>query len=180
MNGALLGRLTTLAVTVLLLGAVGLVGLLVVVPVATNGAALTVLTGSMEPSIPRGSTVLVRPVEPAELRAGDVITFRLREGDDVEVTHRIVAVDDTTVPRSFITQGDANPRPDPQPVAAGMVRGEVWASIPWVGHLGSLVQSRTGVTTVLVALGVMLLVPLLRSLGTEEAGSAVERQAGEP
>ncbi|MGN6129547.1 MAG: hypothetical protein ACTHOK_04325, partial [Nocardioidaceae bacterium] len=37
---------------------------LVVIPRATHGSALTVLTGSMTPEIPVGSVVVVRPVDP--------------------------------------------------------------------------------------------------------------------
>ena len=61
------------AVLVILLGAItGAAVTVLVLPRITDGAALTVLTGSMTPEIPVGSVVLVRPVDTATLRVGDV------------------------------------------------------------------------------------------------------------
>ena len=59
---------------VLLAFAVVVVAALVVttvLPRATHGSALTVLTGSMTPAIPVGSEVVVRPVDPRTLQPGD-------------------------------------------------------------------------------------------------------------
>ncbi|MGB0190917.1 MAG: hypothetical protein ACPF9W_08115, partial [Nocardioides sp.] len=40
--------------------------------------------------------------------------------------------------RLLTTQGDANPVPDAEPVRGVQLRGEVWYSLPWVGHLNVL------------------------------------------
>ena len=49
-----------------------------------------VLTGSMEPSYPRGSLLYIREVDPDALRIGDVITFSV--SPNVMATHRIVDI----------------------------------------------------------------------------------------
>lgn len=69
-----------------------------------------VLTGSMEPSLPVGSMVIVKRVEPSEVRVGDVITFfssdpALHGGIN---THRVVDIDDSGMDVLFMTKGDAN------------------------------------------------------------------------
>ncbi|MBC8091842.1 MAG: signal peptidase I, partial [Pseudonocardia sp.] len=103
-----------------------------VVPAAVGGSTLTVLSGSMEPTLPVGSVVVVRPRPPAEIGTGDVITFLARDpGSDATrvVTHRVVEV----LPGpEFRTRGDANPDPDPGLVAAAGGRGGRGCSRPGV------------------------------------------------
>lgn len=45
----------------------------------------------MQPSLPRGSLVVVRPVDPADEGAGSVISYQLASGRDEVVTHRVVS-----------------------------------------------------------------------------------------
>ncbi|MBR7539807.1 S26 family signal peptidase, partial [Mycobacterium tuberculosis] len=78
---------------ILLLGLLGLVVAVGVVPKVMNGAALTVLTGSMEPTYEPGDIVVSVPQE--QYRIGDPVTFQPRSGDPMLITHRIVAVTDT-------------------------------------------------------------------------------------
>lgn len=111
----------------------------VVVPRLAGATPYTVLTGSMDPAYPPGSLVVVRPVEPTEVRIGDVVTYQLRSGEPAVATHRVVGVGwSADGERLLTTQGDANPVPDPEPVRGVQLRGEVWYSLPWVGHLNVL------------------------------------------
>ncbi|OLT11644.1 signal peptidase I [Kocuria sp. CNJ-770] len=132
----------------------------VVVPLALGWVPLTVLSGSMEPTVPTGSQVVVEPLEgeggAARLSTGDVVTFMPRPDDDTLVTHRIVAVAvDGEGRRSFTTQGDANAAPDAEPVTATQLRGVVKYHVPWAGHAATLLdaeQKRGGVVLVAAAL----------------------------
>jgi len=118
--------------------AVGVVAILV--PAVTGSAAFTVLTSSMQPTLPPGTFIVVRATPVDELAPGDVITFQLRSGEPEVVTHRIVEVHRTADGEPlFVTRGDANPTPDPAPVRAVQIRGELWYSIPWIGWLTRLV-----------------------------------------
>ncbi len=122
----------SIAVTALVVAAVA-------VPRLAGATPYTVLTGSMTPELPPGTLVVVRPVDAADLRVGDVVTYQLRSGEPDVVTHRVVGVGWSAAgERVLTTRGDANPVADAAPVRAVQVRGEVWYSLPWVGRLNVL------------------------------------------
>jgi len=127
-----LTRLVLLGFLALIVGALTV---LVVIPRATQGTALTVLTGSMTPAIPVGSTVVVRVVDPGTLHIGDIGTYQRAPGVNEYITHRIVAIDTTTSPVNFTFKGDANRGPDITPVPAGAIRGKVWFHVPYLGSI---------------------------------------------
>lgn len=112
----------------------------VVVPRLTGATPYVILTSSMKPTLPAGTIVITRPVDPGEIGIGDVITYQLRSGEPEVVTHRVVRVSFTTGgDYVFTTQGDSNSLPDEKPVRAVQVRGEAWYGIPWLGRLTSLI-----------------------------------------
>lgn len=86
----------------------------IVLLVATIGPRLlpyrtfTVLSGSMEPSIPVGSMIFDREVDAADLARGDVVTFHPPSQPEKLVSHRIVRVEDTKRGTFLVTRGDAN------------------------------------------------------------------------
>lgn len=111
----------------------------VVVPRVAGATPYTVLTGSMQPTMPPGTLVVTRPVDPADITIGTVVTYQLHSGEADVVTHRVVGVGvDGTGERVFRTQGDANTVVDAEPVRAEQVRGARWYAVPYVGRLGTL------------------------------------------
>ena len=134
-------RVVSAAVSgVVVLVLVGLVVLLGVLPRATGGAALTVLTGSMQPTLRPGDVVVVRGVHTADVcdkvGVGDIVTFLPEPGDPSTITHRVVAktvgtFDDGTSCR-LVTQGDANNTAD-EPISPQQVRGIFWYGLPKLG-----------------------------------------------
>lgn len=125
-----------LLAVVLLLAAVT-----VVVPRVAGAVPLTVLSGSMEPALPVGSLVVVRPVDPADVRIGDVITFLPHPDDPTVVTHRVTGITHRTDGgRTFTTQGDANPAAD-APVHDHQVRARVWYVVHHLGHLSTALNA---------------------------------------
>jgi signal peptidase I len=140
-----LARSLLLAFALLLVGALAVI---VVLPRATHGSALTVLTGSMTPEIPVGSVVVVRPVDPSTLEVGDVATYQKEPGQETFITHRITEIDTTTSPTSFTFKGDANRGPDVDPVPAGAIRGEVWFHVPYLGAIRDALHGKGGITLV--------------------------------
>lgn len=118
-----------------------LAAVVIVVPAATGSVPLTVLTGSMEPTLPPGTLIVVRPVDPADIRIGDAITYQIESGKPEVVTHRVISLTSSSDGgRSFITQGDNNDAPDARPVIAEQVQGRVWYSVPWLGWVNSAVN----------------------------------------
>jgi signal peptidase I len=145
----------------LLLAAVAtLAVLMVLIPRLTGWVPLTILTGSMEPTIPTGSQVVVRTIDgeadAANLDIGDVVTFMPYPQDPTLVTHRIVSR--TLSPGgdvSFGTQGDANDAVDSWTLTATQLRGVVQYHVPYAGYLATALdgnQKQTGVGAVAAAL----------------------------
>ena len=93
-----------------------LFGALLVLPAALGWQRYVITSGSMTGSYDRGSLVLDEVVPVAELREGDVITYRPPAGAGPAglVTHRIAEITtDEVGRRSFRTKGDANEAADP-------------------------------------------------------------------
>lgn len=135
---------------VLLLIAVALAAA-VLVPRIAGGTPYTVLTGSMEPDYPPGTLVVVKPVAVDRIRIGDVITYQRESGRSTVVTHRVVGVGSRLDgEKAFTTQGDANDTPDPAPVREVQVKGRLWYSVPYLGHLNNALTGRQRQVAVLV------------------------------
>jgi signal peptidase len=103
-----------------------------------------VCSGSMEPALPVGSVVVIKPVDPETLKLGDVICFDLSEPPSV--THRIINI----TKEGFITKGDANEDPDMWAVKKENVVGKVEMTIPYVGYLGFFVKTPLGFVTLII------------------------------
>jgi signal peptidase len=138
-----LARLLALLFAATVAGALVVVVLL---PRATQGSAMTVLTGSMTPGIPVGSIVMVRPVDPSTLQVGDVATYQAEPGKSAYITHRIAKIDTTAAQTEFTFKGDANRGPDLDPVVAKQIRGEVWFHVPYLGSVRDALHGKGGVT----------------------------------
>jgi signal peptidase len=134
-----------------LLASVAAVVVAVAIPRIAGATPYTVLTGSMQPDYPPGTLVVVKPIAADEISVGDVITYQLESGKPTVVTHRVVSVgtrlDGEIV---FITQGDANGAPDPEPVRAVQVQGKLWYSAPLLGRANTALNGRQRQTAVLV------------------------------
>jgi signal peptidase len=116
--------------------------------------------GSMEPAIKLGSLAVIRPVEPQDVRVGDVITFRSSTESNTVTTHRVIEVANNDGSLVFHTQGDANEDPDPYTVPAENVLGRVWMSVPYAGYFTDFVRSPLG-------LGLLIGIPAAIIIGIE-------------
>ena len=143
------GRLLSLAALGLLAAAVTVV---VLIPRATHGQAMTVLTGSMTPGIPVGSVVVVRPVDPGTLQVGDVATYQKDKAGTAFITHRVVDVDTSTHPTTYLFKGDANRGPDLEPIVPDRIVGKVWFHVPYLGTVRDGLKGPGGVTLVAMLL----------------------------
>jgi len=91
----------------------------------------TVISGSMRPTLDVGDVIIVAKVPADTIEPGDIIQFREAEG--ITTVHRVVEFQEIEGNMVFITQGDANRAPDPDPVLAANVVGKVIFNIPKVG-----------------------------------------------
>lgn len=141
-----------------------LIAAVLLVPHIFGYQTLAVLSGSMEPKISVGSIVIVKETEPAELEAGDVITYRL--SGNTLVTHRIVEQDDKQ--KQFITKGDANEAADASPVSYESVVGKVALHLPLLGYLSIYMKTPIGIAGICAVLMVMILLNFLPDIFAKE------------
>jgi signal peptidase len=158
MTGQVLAWLVILATSVV-------VTIAVLVPRIGGATPYVLLTGSMRPTMPPGTLVVVRPTPASHLGIGDVVTYQLRSGDPTVVTHRVVAVgrrgDGTPV---FQTKGDANDVADAGWVRPVQVKGERWYAVPYLGYLTTLVTGQQRHVALLVVVSALFLYAALMFL----------------
>jgi len=120
-----------------------------------------VLTRSMQSEIPQGSLVLVKHVDPATIKVGDVVTY-IRP-DNITVTHKVMTIYEDYYQsgvRGFVTKGVDNPDSDPDVVYADNVIGVVQFHIANAGAILSDISNHiwviAGIFIVLLMLSVTL------------------------
>ena len=143
------------------------ISLLLPVAVFVIWSALTghrlqaVRSGSMTPTYSVGSMLVVKSVDPSDVRVGMPLSFITDDGRTIE-THRVVQVVQDENGLSFRTKGDANAAADPDPVAASAVRGSVTWSVPHVGELMLWLRWPRGFLVLVVTpLAALMIVELL-------------------
>ena len=142
--------------------AIAIVFLVFYRPVSLWGDTLyePVYTGSMEPALPVGSVVVIKPVDTETLKIGDIICFRLSESATTTVTHRISNITD----EGFITKGDANEDPDQWIVKKENVIGEVIFTIPGIGYLGYFVRTPIGFILLIIIPATLIIIIETRNI----------------
>lgn len=150
-----IGWLGQAAAWAIMLGVAAVLAASVLVPRLIGATPYTILTGSMEPSMPPGTLVVVKPVPAEEIAIGSVITYQLRSGEPTVVTHRVIGVGSNGKGESvFSTQGDANNVPDAVLVRAVQVRGERVYHVPYIGKVTTLItSSQRGIASAVIVTG---------------------------
>jgi signal peptidase len=132
--------------------------------------------GSMGDSIPKGSVIWAEEVPVAELRGGDVITYRPPPGAGPTglVTHRIVSAREVAGRRVYRTKGDGNAAVDPWTFElGGETQARVAFHLPYAGRVLAAASDRAN-RTLLVALIALLAVIATFSKLWRDAGVAVK------
>ena len=106
---------------------------------------LSVQTASMVPTFRPGDAVLLRSVNPVELRPGDIISYRNSRNAAMIITHRLVNIDTRT--GQFTTQGDNSSVADPSFPAQQLI-GRVTAVAPSLGLALDHIHTPVGLATV--------------------------------
>jgi signal peptidase I len=129
---------------VLLLSVLAVAVMVIAVPALTRSTPYTILTGSMDPTYPPGTLVIVKPTDPQQIKLGDVVTYQLKSGEGAVVTHRVVKIiapsAATDNQERFITKGDANDVADQAAVRPVQIRGVVWYAVPYIGWVNNVVN----------------------------------------
>jgi len=134
-----------------------------------NYAYFTVLTPSMQDEIPQGSFILVKRVNPSELKTGDNITYMADQS--TSVTHKIVDIFENyenSGARGFRTQGVNNANPDPDIVYESYVVGKVIFVLPVAGAILSNLSENVFLVFIIFGLCVLFAF-LLRGIFSRSA-----------
>jgi signal peptidase len=167
------------------LAVAALAALLVLAPALWGWQRYAIVSGSMTGTYDRGSLVLDEVVPVADLKVGDVITYRppAGAGPDHLVTHRIASIErDPAGELVYRTKGDANAVADPWSFRLGeRTQARVRLGVPYAGYALSAL-GRRDVRMVVIALPALLiaglsLLRLWRQLGVEARRRALEASA---
>jgi len=128
-------------------------------PMTGRYRVVTVLSGSMRPSMPVGSMIIDTPMPRTAVRPGQVITYQAPTDEHPIVTHRVVRVIENGGQPVVVTKGDANNGIDPW--EAALTNGPAWhmrTAIPYAGYAVMVLRSPTirhitlGIVPVLLAM----------------------------
>ena len=141
-----------------------------------------VLSGSMEPTIPTNSMILVKHTSPSQVEAGDVISFYSSDpelGGSVN-THRVVSVDKQNGVYVFETKGDANLIVDKYTTSGADLIGVVVFSSLFLGQTVRLLSNPiVFIPIIMIPLLALLLLNLVKTvrLAKQAAKEEEEKQA---
>jgi signal peptidase I len=144
--------------------AVGL-ALAMTAPQAFGYKILTVMSGSMEPTLDTRGVILVRSISPLDARIGDVVTFRDPSRKKKLITHRLRGFKVKNGRAYMVTRGDANGTSERWAVSAKGEMGRVVYHVSKVGHPREWLSGRLVRLTavgLLGLLGLYLLVDIWR------------------
>ena len=144
----------------LIAGIVGIALLMVVsmFPIQGNVQVKVVLSGSMEPAIPVGSVIVIKPAE--SYMVGDIVTYGKDTKVDIPTTHRIIDMRVEGGETFFKTQGDANDDPDVSELKEGAIAGKVLVTIPFLGYLIDFAKQPIG-------FALLVIIPAIIVIGDE-------------
>ncbi|WP_373193632.1 signal peptidase I [Enterococcus sp. RIT-PI-f] len=132
----------------------GLLGNFVPLPISFY----SVLTGSMTPTIGIGNLVCI--AKSTNYSEKEIIAYRSHKEN---VIHRIVEKKKDSEGEYYITKGDANNECDSQVVRKRQIKGKVICSIPFLGKIKQIIQTKFGMLAILcTSIQLWLLLKILR------------------
>ena len=142
--------MTIIQTILIIIGVLAIVGF--VIPSLLGYKPRVVKSGSMEPVIKTGAIAYNDTHAKVEdVKVGDIIVFQI---EDSYVTHRVVSVNDDN---TFTTKGDANKTEDIAPIQFDWFRGKMAFSIPYVGYILDVLQTKVGVFTLILVTGLNII-----------------------
>ena len=174
-----LARFLNNLVTAILVFAVAALLAVNVGPLVFPYRVYTVLSGSMEPTIPVGSEVVLLQVDASQIHVSDIITFQRPGHPDQLVTHRIVStVKQPDGSSAWVTKGDANRVSDGWQIPA-QGKGLRYAfHIPLIGYAFVMLQSPIGRIAFILAPALLLAAVVLNDVWKTEPVDRTRRRPG--
>ena len=112
---------------------------------------LSVQTESMAPTFNSGDLIIIKTVDPATLKEGDIITFHTIIMNQYALnTHRIQEIHEDGGYRSYVTKGDNNQVSDTHIISDGDIVGKYVTKVGGLGKVLDFLSSSTGFLIVIV------------------------------
>lgn len=106
---------------------------------------LVVSSGSMFPTLNVGDLIIVKRIDPAQIRIGDIIVFRKPLDPEKLIVHRVVKIVKKGLNEYlFTTHGDNNPPTATESFSEDYYVGKVIGRIPFIGHVSLFTHTREG------------------------------------
>lgn len=118
---------------------------------------------SMNPVLKEGDIITYEEIPPSEVKVGDIIVYRIptltRKHYNCPpiIAHRVVEIRDAAIGLHYRTKGDNSLAPDPWSVRPCDLIGKVSRQISYLGFTLLFLQSRTGLTSIIITLFVSAL-----------------------
>ena len=136
-----------------------------ILPITGNIKFMTVLSGSMEPTIKTGSIILTKPT--GDYKIGDIITFGPITKTVPPTTHRITEIKVQGGNPIYITKGDANNSIDSREIQKSDILGKMIVKIPYLGYVIDFVRKPIGFVLIIIIPAVVIINDEIRKIWKE-------------
>jgi len=138
-----------------------------VLPIKNIHKLYSVMSGSMQPTIPVGAVVVVKPQ--SSYNIGDIITFKPvgAKTKSETVTHRIKDIKIINDQNTYVTKGDANSVDDQNLVREDDIIGKELFSVALVGYVLGYVKTLPGLFILIVIPAVIIIYDELHKVRRE-------------
>jgi len=127
-----------------------------------------IASGSMTPTMEVGDIAIVTSTDPSKIQAGDIIQY-WKEGE--MILHRVHETYQTELGKLFITKGDANNAPDPDPIFPNQIRGKLILTIPKLGWVSIAIKTAIAETVSFFTNNIMAAYATLAALAIALTGT---------
>lgn len=162
-------------VVLVVLFVVGVTLTISILPIRGNYRILSVVSGSMEPTIDTGSLIVVKPID--EYKQDDIITFcstdSVKEKDST--THRIVGKEEMDGFVEYRTKGDANETEDPDTVKPSQIIGKQFFSIKYLGYVLMYIKTLPGLLFLIIVPATLIVYEEVKKIRREAKRIIAER-----
>ena len=144
-------------------------------PIKNNYQILTVMSGSMQPTIPIGALVAVKPASSYQVL--DIITFHPAEATKKSetTTHRIISVSDKGGTKVYQTKGDVNNVADFKPVVESQIVGKYLFAVPLLGYIIGYTKTLPGLFLIIIVPATIIVYEEVRKIH-REAKTIIEKR----
>ena len=140
--------------------------ILPLLPINLGISSFIIISGSMEPTIRKGSISIVQNTNPQNLEPGSIVAFESPLNSKDTIVHRLVS----TKGNKFKTKGDNNKTNDSWSLTASKIKGKVLFSLPYLGYISLYVKSVKGFALLIGVPSLVLIVLQIKKIkeGIEE------------